>query len=418
MSNWRITGGNSLNGEIRVQGSKNAVLPIMAASIITGCETELINCPMLSDVEAAIEILRHLGCIVDRDADTIYIDSRPMTGTDIPHYLMREMRSSVIFLGAILARAHSAQISYPGGCELGARPVDLHLEALRTLGAQITEQGGELFCRDSGLRGGRINLAFPSVGATENVMLSACAAEGETVITNAAREPEIIDLQDYLIKLGARVSGAGTSTVVIGGFEPRKRVGHRVMTDRIVAATLLCSTACAGGNVSLKSVTPEHFETVTSALEQMGCEITRSSMGVSIRAGGALRAARPISTGPYPAFPTDAQPLLMAACLKAVGTTVFTENIFENRFRHAIEMRRLGADIDVVGRVAIIKGVERLSAARVTATDLRGGAALVAAALAAEGRTELFDSGHINRGYERLDRILNELGAEVELIEN
>lgn len=413
MSIWRISGGNRLNGDIRIQGAKNAVLPIIAASIVTGCETELINCPRLSDVEAAMCILRHLGCIAERDGDTLYIDSRGMSATDIPHELMREMRSSVIFLGAILARAHSAQLYYPGGCELGARPIDLHLDALRALGAQISDSGGKLECSDSGLKGMRINLSFPSVGATENIMLAACAASGETVITNAAREPEIVDLQDYLRKLGVCVFGAGTPTISISGFNPVQVVGHRVMTDRIAAATMLCCTAATGGKVRLLSVEPAHFETISEALEYMGCQIERGSTEITISSNGILRAPKPVVTKPYPGFPTDAQPLLMAACLKADGTAVFTENIFENRYRHAVELRKLGSDISVVGRVAMVTGVPKLIAAPVTATDLRGGAALVVAALAAEGETQLYDVGHIVRGYERLDEHLRALGGDI-----
>ena len=413
MSVWKVSGGNKLYGDIRIQGSKNAVLPIMAAAIITGCETELLNCPQLSDVEAAMAILRHLGCKAERDGDTVCIDSRGMNRTDIPHDLMREMRSSVIFLGAILARAHEATLSYPGGCELGARPIDPHLEALRNLGAEITDQGGSLYCRDEGLKGAKINLSFPSVGATENAMLAACGAVGETIITNAAKEPEIIDLQDFLIKLGANISGAGTSTITISGIAPQKRVGHRVMTDRIVSSTALCCVASAGGCITIKGVVPAYFETVTAALENMGCDIERKSNSVKITSNGSLRAPKPIVTRPYPGFPTDAQPLLMAACLKAEGTTVFTENIFENRYRHAGELTRLGADISVVGRVAVVTGVKNLIGAPVTAADLRGGAALVAAALGARGITTVYDSGHIVRGYDEFERMLQNLGADV-----
>ncbi|MEG2071720.1 MAG: UDP-N-acetylglucosamine 1-carboxyvinyltransferase [Oscillospiraceae bacterium] len=413
MSIWRVTGGKSLHGDVKIHGAKNAVLPIMAAAIITGCETELLNCPCLSDVEAAMNILRHLGCSARRDGDTVNIDSRGMNRTDVPHELMREMRSSVIFLGAILARAHQASLSYPGGCELGPRPIDLHLEALRSLGAVISDQGGSLVCSDKGLCGTQINLAFPSVGATENAMLAACGAEGETVITNAAREPEIVDLQDFLIKLGVNVRGAGSPTVIISDFTPKQNVGHRIMTDRIASATALCCVASAGGSACLKSVSPAHFETVTSTLEHMGCEIRRGSNSVSITADKPLRAPRPIVTRPYPGFPTDAQPLLMAACLRAEGTAVFTENIFENRYRHATEMRRMGADISVVGRVAMVTGVGELCGAPVTATDLRGGAALVTAALGAEGETLVYDTGHIARGYEGFDKMLQQLGADI-----
>ena len=413
MSVWKITGGNKLYGDVRVQGSKNAVLPIMAAAIVTGCETEIINCPQLSDVEAAMEILRHLGCKAERERDIVNIDSRGMTRTDIPRDLMHEMRSSVIFLGAILARAHEAHLSYPGGCELGARPIDMHLEALRSLGAQIDERGGQIDCRDSGLSGTRIELPFPSVGATENAMLAAVGAKGQTAIVNAAKEPEIVDLQSFLRALGANVAGAGTSIVTVSGFTPRARVGHRVMSDRIVSATMLSCAACAGGAVTLHGVVPDDFETVTAALEEMGCMVARRSTSVNIVCDRPLRAARPITTRPYPGFPTDAQPLLMAACLKAAGRSEFTENIFENRFRHVAEMRRFGADIAVNGRMAAVTGVRELTGAEVTATDLRGGAALVAAALGAQGETQIRDTGHILRGYEDLDKTLRSLGAEV-----
>ncbi len=413
MSVWKISGGNKLYGDVRVQGSKNAVLPIMAASIVTGCETEIINCPQLSDVDAAMEILRHLGCRAEREKDIVNIDSRGMTRTDIPRELMSEMRSSVIFLGAILARTHAAQLTYPGGCELGARPIDMHLDALRCLGARVEENGGKLDCRDEGLTGTRIELPFPSVGATENAMLAACGAKGQTTIVNAAKEPEIVDLQSFLRALGANVAGAGTSIVTISGFAPRTHVGHRVMPDRIVSATMLCCAACTGGALTLHGVVPDDFETVTAALEEMGCAVERRSMSVKIVCDRPLRAARPITTRPYPGFPTDAQPLLMAACLKAAGTSEFTENIFENRFRHVAELRRFGADIAVSGRTASVTGVRELCGADVHATDLRGGAALLAAALGAQGDTRVFDTGHILRGYENLDRTLTALGADV-----
>ncbi|NCC68658.1 MAG: UDP-N-acetylglucosamine 1-carboxyvinyltransferase, partial [Clostridia bacterium] len=347
MSVWKINGGNKLFGDICVQGSKNAVLPIMAATIITGCETELVNCPELSDVDAAMDILRHLGCKAQRSGRTVYIDSRGMNRTDIPHNLMHEMRSSVIFLGAILARSHRASISYPGGCELGARPIDLHLAALRSLGADITEQGCGINCTDSGLVGTRINLKFPSVGATENAMLAACAADGVTVITNAAREPEIVDLQEYMKKLGVNVGGAGTSTITIDGFEPCGFVRHVVMPDRIVSATAMCCVAVTGGSVMLRDVAPADFETISAALEYMGCDIERGESALKISCERPLRACYPIVTKPYPDFPTDAQPLLMAACLTAEGVTEFTENIFENRYRHVPELAKLGADIVV-----------------------------------------------------------------------
>ena len=413
MNIWHITGGSRLDGELSVQGAKNAVLPIMAASVVTAAETELDGVPDLRDVDATLRILRHLGCAAEREGARVYIDSRGMCRCDVPHTLMRELRSSVIFLGAILARCGEARLSLPGGCELGPRPVDLHLEALRTLGAQITERGGDLVCRAAALRGAQIVLPFPSVGATENAMLCALVAQGETVIHNAAREPEIHDLQTYLRSLGAQVRGAGTSTVTVSGMHPNAHVLHTVLPDRIAASTLLCACAASGGDVLLKNVRPAHFLTVLDSLSEAGCDIITKSNTVRMRASGELIAPRPIVTRPYPGFPTDAQPPLMAACLKARGTTVFTENIFAGRYRHVEELRRLGADVTISGRVAYISGVEALTGAVLTAGDLRGGAAMVVAALSAEGTSVIYDEGFIERGYDHLDLALAALGATV-----
>ena len=413
MSIWHIYGGNRLTGSTRVQGAKNAVLPIMAASVLSEGETVLHNVPDLRDVTTTLRILQHLGCTAVRDGDTVRIDSRGMHCDFIPHALMRELRSSVIFLGAILARFGTARLSMPGGCELGPRPVNLHLDALRALGAEVTARGGDIICRAHALQGRRILLPFPSVGATENAMLAACAAAGETVICNAAREPEIADLQCYLRKLGADISGAGTSTVTVGGFRPRPFVEHTIMPDRIVAATILCAAAACGGEVELQDVDPAHFSTVLDSLSEAGCAIITTASAVRLTSDGQLTAPRPVVTQPYPGFPTDAQPPLMAACLRAKGTTVFTENIFTNRYRHAEEFRRLGAAVSIEGRVAYVTGVERLTGAPLTASDLRGGAAMLVAGLCAEGATELFDDGYIDRGYDRFDACLSALGADV-----
>ncbi len=417
MSVWHIEGGRRLSGSVAVQGAKNAVLPIMAASVLAPGETELTNVPELRDVDATIRILRGLGCGVERSGDIVRIDSAYIARSEIPHSLMRELRSSVVFLGALLARCCHARLSMPGGCELGPRPIDLHLMALRALGAEIDERAGELICSTpNGLRGAAIALPMPSVGATENAMLCACAAEGETVIMNAAREPEIAELQGFLNALGAGVSGAGSATVRVRGGALRPfRVGHRIMPDRIVSATYLAACAAAGGDVELRGVEPRHFSTVLHSLSECGCDIITTGCSVRLRSAALLRAPMPVITGPYPAFPTDAQPLMLAACLKAKGTSVFVENVFQNRFRFTEELTRLGARIHTEGRVAVVTGVDALHGAPAVATDLRGGAALIIAALSAEGATDILDSGHVERGYERFDERLGELGAEVSL---
>lgn len=408
-----VEGGERLYGELTIQGSKNSVLPILAATLLCADTCVIENCPKLRDVDASVAILRHLGCCTHWEDSALVVDTARMDRAVVPDALMREMRSSVIFLGAILARFGTARLSMPGGCELGPRPVNLHLDALRALGAEVTERGGDIICRAHALQGRRILLPFPSVGATENAMLAACAAAGETVICNAAREPEIADLQCYLRKLGADISGAGTSTVTISGFRPRPFVEHTIMPDRIVAATILCAAAACGGEVELQDVDPAHFSTVLDSLSEAGCAIITTASTVRLSSDGQLTAPRPVVTQPYPGFPTDAQPPLMAACLRAKGTTVFTENIFTNRYRHAEEFRRLGAVVSIEGRVAYVTGVERLTGAPLTASDLRGGAAMLVAGLCAEGATELLDDGYIDRGYDRFDACLSALGADV-----
>lgn len=415
MELWHIRGGRKLDGTCFVQGSKNASLPIIAASIICPMRSELMNVPQLRDVDAALRILRHLGCSAEQRGGDVYIDSSGLSGSAIPHSLMEEMRSSVIFMGALLARCGEARLSLPGGCQLGKRPIDMHLSALKQMGAEIEEDGEEIFCRAPKLRGAEILLPFPSVGATENIMLAACAAKGETVIRGAAREPEIVALESYLRSMGAQIQGAGSSTVVISGMRPEKQAVCRIIPDRIVAATIACAAAAAGGNVELRGVDPEQFSTVLHFLNQAGCDIICTNRSVRLFSDGKLQGVGEVSTAPYPGFPTDAQPVLMAALLKAQGRTVITENIFENRYRQVPELRRLGADISVSGRVAEIWGVECLHGTALTATDLRGGAAMIVAGLASQGETVICDDGHVTRGYERFDMRLRTLGADIYL---
>lgn len=413
MSYLRIQGGRPLSGHLTVQRAKNSVLPVLAATLLAGGECRIADCPRLSDVETAAEILRHLGCQAQWDGNDLLVDTACVTRWDIPEELMRKMRSSVIFLGAILTRCGRAELSYPGGCELGPRPIDLHLTALRTLGAEISEIGGSLLCRAECLRGGDILLTLPSVGATENAILAACGAEGTTIISNAAREPEIVDLQDFLQKLGADVHGAGTSTITVRGGGVRHGCVHRCIGDRIAAATYLCAAAAAGGQVTLRGVDYRHLATVTTALGQAGCRLQCTEDSITLESDGRLRAIPPVRTSPYPGFPTDAQAPLMAALCKGTGCSVFVENIFESRYRHVDELCRMGAEIQVEGRVAVVYGVPRLHAAQVRSTDLRGGAALVVAALGAEGESIVTGIHHVERGYQDLPGDLRLLGASV-----
>lgn len=415
MDIWHIKGGSRLEGACFVQGSKNASLPIIAATIVCPIRSELLNVPQLRDVDAALRILRHLGCTAEQQGSDVYIDSTGLLCSSIPHSLMVEMRSSVIFMGAMLARCGEARLSLPGGCQLGKRPIDIHLSALREMGAEIEEDNGEIYCQAKKLRGADILLPFPSVGATENVMLAACAAKGETVIRGAAREPEIVALQNYLRAAGAEISGAGSDTVVISGMRKRGSAVQRIIPDRIVASTIACAAAATGGNVELRGVDPKQFSTVLHFLNQAGCDIISSNRSVRVISCGRLHGAGHISTAPYPGFPTDAQPVLMAALLKASGRTLITENIFENRYRQVPELRRLGADITVSGKTAEIWGVDCLHGTALTATDLRGGAAMIVAGLAAEGETVICDDGHVTRGYERFDMRLRSLGADIYL---
>ena len=416
MSQLLIKGGSRLTGETAVQGAKNSVLPILAATLLTGGQVELRNCPRLRDVDASIRILRALGCDARWEGDSLLVDTAGLNGCAISDTLMREMRSSAIFLGAILARCGQAELSYPGGCELGPRPIDLHLSGLRALGAEIDDTGGTLHCKAARLVGREIVLGLPSVGATENLMLAACGAEGTTSIANAAREPEIVDLQWFLNACGAKVSGAGTSTVTVEGGRPLHGGTFSVMPDRIVAATYLCAAASAGGEIFLRGARERDLSTVTAVLREAGCRVTAEEAGIACACPGRLQAVRPVRTAPYPGFPTDAQAVLMAALLRSRGATVFEENMFENRYRHVDELTRMGADIRVSGRVAVVMGTEKLYGAAVRCTDLRGGAALVVAALGAEGESVVTGLRHMDRGYADLAGDLTCLGAHLQRI--
>lgn len=410
-----INGGRRLEGEIQVHGAKNSALPLLAATILAHGECILHNCPMLTDVDAACRILSCLGCRCSRNGSTVCVDSSNVCGNEIPDNLMREMRSSIVFLGAVLGRTRRCRLTFPGGCELGARPIDLHLAALREMGAEIEEQHGWLECAaPGGLHGARVTLSFPSVGATENIMLAAACAEGTTEIHNAAREPEIVDLAEFLNKCGARISGAGGSTIAIEGVKRLEPAEHSVIPDRIAAGTYLCCAAATRGELILTRCCQEHMMGFLPVLESMGCRIYPYGGGkLYISCTRRLTAPPTIRTMPYPGFPTDIQAPFTVLSSVAEGTSVFVENIFENRYRHVPELIRLGASIKVEGRVAVVQGVPALSGARVCAGELRGGAALVTAALAAEGTSEISGVCYIDRGYESIEKTLRSVGADI-----
>ncbi len=414
MSRLVINGGNKLEGEIDSQGAKNSVLPILAGTILNGGKNVIYNCPELRDVTITVEVLKSLGWTVKRVGKVLVVDSENISEYTIPDELMRQMRSSIIFLGAILARFKKAVVSMPGGCEIGNRPIDLHIKALKLLGVDITEEHGYIHCSAEKMHGENIHLDFPSVGATENIMLAACMAEGTTVITNAAREPEITDLETFLNRMGAKVSGAGGDVIRIDGVKKLYGVEHTIIPDRIAGATYLLAGAITGGNVILRNTNAQFMGAIISALKEMGCRIYSEKTRVILSAPQKrLKSPGKLLTMPYPGFPTDIQSPFMALAAIADGTSIFVENIFENRYQHVEELVRMGADIRVDGRIAVVCGTERLSAAKVVAKELRGGAALVLAGLAAEGTTEIENIKYIDRGYEGIEKYLGICGANI-----
>ncbi|MBR1591674.1 MAG: UDP-N-acetylglucosamine 1-carboxyvinyltransferase [Ruminococcus sp.] len=420
MQKFIVTGGSRLRGELQLQGSKNSALPIMAAAILPDGECLIKNCPGLTDVYSAARILNCLGCKCIFSDNTVTTDSSALSSSEIPDELMREMRSSIVFMGAVLGRMKECTVSIPGGCELGPRPIDMHLSSMQKMGIDIRETGGRIICRTRSGRpkGAKITLNFPSVGATENIILCAVLAQGETVINNAAREPEICDLCGFLRSCGADIIGDGESRIIINGKDKLHGCEYSVMPDRIAGATYLSMAAAAGGELILKNACVAESEPFLSILEQTGCTLNTGENKIYIRSGGRLRAVRDrIRTMPHPGFPTDAQAVLMAALSLAEGTSVFEENIFDCRYRHTDALVKMGADIQVMGKIAVVKGVSRLHGANVEATDLRGGAAMLAAALAAEGTSEISRIYHIDRGYEKIEEAVRLLGGDMKRVQ-
>lgn len=412
-----IKGGTVLEGEIPLRGAKNSALPLLAASVLCSGETVFENCPQLTDVFSACRILTLSGCRCNMKDHYVSVCSDNIECSEIPESLMQEMRSSIVFLGAFLGRTGYCQVYYPGGCELGPRPIDMHLDALCKMGVRIERNEGRLRCTvPCGLNGCRIDLKFPSVGATENIILAAVLAEGETVISNAAREPEICDLAEFLRKCGAKIKGDGESTVRIQGVKKLRGCNYRIMPDRIAGITYLSAGAATGGTIKLSGTKNSCMDNVLPILEQAGCRIDKTEEAVFLKAPKRLRAVSRLRTMPHPGFPTDVQAIIMALMASAKGVTVFEENIFECRYRHVDGLVQMGAEICVSGRTAVVSGVDRLCGAHVAATDLRGGAALVIAALAAEGITEVRQIHHIDRGYENIEKALRCAGADIQRI--
>ncbi len=409
-----IRGGRKLDGTLRVPGAKNAVLPLLAACLLSEDEVVLQDCPRLTDVENMIRILRGMGVKIRMEGSTLLADPSGAQDSALPAGVSGELRSSIFLLGSILSRFGRADCPYPGGCDIGLRPIDLHLKGLRAMGVRIEEVGGRILCHPSRLVGADIVLDYPSVGATENIMMAAARAEGTTVIMNAAQEPEIADLGDMINAMGGRVNGAGESVVTIQGVRKLHGVTHRMIPDRIVAGTYLMAAAITGGDVLLTQACPLHLSPVLHKLESMGCRIQVRGSQVRLQGAQPLMGASRIDTLPYPGFPTDLQAQIFALATVARGSTMIVENVFENRFRHAPELVRMGARVEIAGRVATIRGVDRLHGATVSATDLRAGAALVLAGLNAEGSTRVENIAHIDRGYEAMERDLTALGADIQ----
>lgn len=417
MKSYIIEGGKKLEGTVKISGSKNASLPILAATILSEKTNKLYNVPQIKDTKTTLEILKLLGCKIKQNSGKIEINSKHITKTEIPEHLMREMRSTVIMAGALLGRFKEVTFSYPGGCDIGSRPIDLHINAFKKLGVEITEEAGFIKCKANKIIGTNIDLDFPSVGATENIILATVLSTGTTTINNAAMEPEIIDMVQFLKKMGAKIQGEGTNQIIIDGVEKLSGVSYNIMPDRIEAGTILCAVAATGGNVTLDNVMPEHLTAVINKLEETGCKIEINNKKITLNAPKKLKSID-IKTMTYPGFPTDLQQIFAAMLVKASGTSIIVENIFESRYKYISELRKMGAKITVEGKTAIIKGARKINATTVVCTDLRGGAALVIAGLMAKGKSRVENIGYIQRGYENLENKLGSLGAKIKLEES
>ncbi|RMF88667.1 MAG: UDP-N-acetylglucosamine 1-carboxyvinyltransferase [Nitrospinota bacterium] len=412
MERMRIEGGTPLQGCVRISGAKNAVLPILMATLLAAGEHRICNVPRLRDVETSMRLLQELGARVEREGDVLVVDTTSATGEEAPYELVKTMRASFLVLGPLLARFGYARVSLPGGCAIGARPVDLHLKGLRAMGADIKIEHGYVVARSKRLRGAHLYMDLVTVTGTENLMMAAVTAEGTTVIENAAREPEVVNLAEALNRMGARVQGAGSSTITIEGVSALRPSVQEVIPDRIECGTFMAAAAITGGDVRIEGCIPQHLQAVITKLRESGVWIETGDTWIRVRGEGRLRGVDVI-TMPYPGFPTDMQAQMMACMTLAHGHSVITETVFENRFMHVAELQRMGADLTIDGHSVLVRGVERLSGAPVMATDLRASASLILAGLAAQGETVLSRIYHIDRGYERIEEKLARLGAKI-----
>ncbi|MEG1535521.1 MAG: UDP-N-acetylglucosamine 1-carboxyvinyltransferase [Clostridia bacterium] len=417
MSKYIINGGGVLDGQIKIKGAKNSILPLLAGSILTEGKVVLCDCPDISDIRSMLNILRNLGCKINQQGENIEIDSSNINKGEIPTNLARELRSSIFLLGALLSRTKKAKIAYPGGCDIGMRPIDIHLNGLRELNITVDEEGEYILCNSENAKCADIVFDLPSVGATENLMMASVFVKGTTVLRNCAKEPEIVDLQDFLCSMGAKIRGAGGSVIYIDGVDKLSGTEWTPIPDRIVAGSYIIATAICGGNIELENAKSEHISSLISKLAKTTCKINAKNDRITIRSHGRQKSIDCIETMYYPGFPTDLQTQMLTLQSISNGTSVIVENIFETRFRTVGELKKMGADIKVKDKVAIVKGVGRLCGANVTAYDLRGGASLVLAGLNAEGITIINDIYHIDRGYENMADILSAVGANIKRLD-
>ena len=413
MDKLLIQGGVRLAGEVAISGAKNAALPILCSALLTAEPVTFTNVPQLKDIGTLLELLTQMGVKVVREADTVTLDASGLNNPVAPYEMVKTMRASILVLGPLVARCGEARVSLPGGCAIGARPVDQHIKGLQAMGAEVRVEHGYVHATVSRLKGARLFTDMVTVTGTENLMMAAALAEGETIIENAAREPEIVDLANCLVAMGAQVSGAGSDVIRIRGVERLHGATHRIMPDRIETGTYLCAAAASGGSVRLTGTSSDYLDAVIDKLTEAGCEVVSEPDAIRLRAPVRLNAVS-LRTAPYPAFPTDMQAQFMAINCVAKGVATIRETIFENRFMHAVELQRLGADIRIDGNMALVQGVDRLEGATVMATDLHASASLVVAGLVAEGETLIERIYHLDRGYERLESKLVALGARIQ----